>query len=297
MALLKPIEISLHEDEPLFREAVLYTARKTGLNAALVEKDYFCSVLLADLCSGCKLPPVFRGGTCLSKIHADFYRLSEDLDFTISLAAAASRSDRSRMIIPVKEWISALGKESSVFKMEQKLTGFNNSKQYVAQVAYPTLVGSGLGRIKIEVGLREEILVPPVKGSVRTLLENPFTSMPGVEEFEIVVLTREETYAEKLRAALTRREPAIRDFYDIDYAVSRLGVTLENPHLVGLLKRKLQVPDNDEIDVSNARKKELLSQLETQLKPVLRSSDYDMFDFERAFRMIADLARMIAGQA
>jgi predicted nucleotidyltransferase component of viral defense system len=121
--------------------------------------------------------------------------------------------------------------------------------------------------------------------------------MPGVEEFEIVVLTREETYAEKLRAALTRREPAIRDFYDIDYAVFRLGVNLEDPHLVGLLKRKLQVPDNDEIDVSNARKKELLSQLETQLKPVLRSSDYDMFDFERAFRMIADLARMIAGQA
>ena len=201
------------------------------------------------------------------------------------------------MITPVKDWISALEKESPVFKVEQKLTGFNNSKQYVAQIAYPTLVGSGLGRVKIEIGIREEILVPPVKRSVRTLLENPFTGLPGVEEFDIAVLTREETYAEKLRAALTRREPAIRDFYDIDYAVSRLDVNLEEPHLVGLLKKKLQVPDNDEIDVSIARKKELLSQLETQLKPVLRSSDYDVFDFERAFRMISDLARMIADQA
>ncbi len=297
MATSKPVKITFHEDKPLFREAILYTARKTGLNAPLVEKDYFCSVLLANLCNGCKQPPVFRGGTCLSKIHADFYRLSEDLDFTISLPSISSRTDRSRMITPVKDWISALEKESPVFKVEQKLTGFNNSKQYVAQIAYPTLVGSGLGRIKIEIGLREEILVPPVKRSVRTLLENPFTGLPGVEEFDIVVLTREETYAEKLRAALARREPAIRDFYDIDYAVSRLGVNLEDPHLVGLLKRKLQVPDNDEIDVSNAKKKELLSQLETQLKPVLRSSDYDMFDFERTFRMISDLARMIAGQA
>ena len=295
MAPSKPVKITLHEDEPLFREAVLYTARKTGLNAALVEKDYFCSVLLANLCDGCERPPVFRGGTCLSKIHADFYRLSEDLDFTISLSPATSRSDRSRMVAPVKDWIFVLGKESSVFTIKQKLTGFNNSKQYVAQIAYPTVVGSGFGRIKIEVGLREEILVPPVKGSVRTLLENPFTGLPGVEEFEIVVLTREETYAEKLRAALTRREPAIRDFYDVDYAVSRLGIDLRDPHLVGLLKMKLQVPDNDEIDVSNARKKELLSQMETQLKPVLRSSDYDMFDFERVFRMIIDLARMIAG--
>ena len=297
MAISKPVKITLHEDKPLFREAVLYTARKTGLNAVLVEKDYFCSVLLASLYNGCKHPPVFRGGTCLSKIHADFYRLSEDLDFTISLPPISSRTDRSRMITPVKDWISALEKESPVFKVEQKLTGFNNSKQYVAQIAYPTLVGSGFGRIKIEIGIREEILVPPVKGNIRTLLENPFTGLPGVEEFDIVVLTLEETYAEKLRAALTRREPAIRDFYDIDYAVSRLDVNLEEPHLVGLLKKKLQVPDNDEIDVSIARKKELLSQLETQLKPVLRSSDYDMFDFERAFRMISDLARMIAGQA
>jgi len=297
MATSKPVKITFHEDKLLFREVVLYTARKTGLNAALVEKDYFCSVLLASLCNGCKHPPVFRGGTCLSKIHADFYRLSEDLDFTISLPSISSRTDRSRMITPVKDWISALEKESPVFKVEQKLTGFNNSKQYVAQIAYPTLVGSGLGRVKIEIGIREEILVPPVKRSVRTLLENPFTGLPGVEEFDIVVLTREETYAEKLRAALTRREPAIRDFYDIDYAVSRLDVNLEEPHLVGLLKKKLQVPDNDEIDVSIARKKELLSQLETQLKPVLRSSDYDVFDFERAFRMISDLARMIADQA
>ena len=26
---------------------------------------------------------VFKGGTCLSKVHADFYRLSEDLDLII----------------------------------------------------------------------------------------------------------------------------------------------------------------------------------------------------------------------
>ncbi len=252
-------------------------------------------MLLADLSMGCAEPPVFKGGTSLSKIHAGFYRLSEDLDFGISLSPDATRSDRSRVISPVKEWVSSLEKQDSIFKVEQKLVGFNNSKQYVAQIAYPTFVSSGLGRIKIEVGLREEVVIAPVMGKVRTLLENPFTSMSEIREFETTVLTLEETYAEKLRAALTRREPAIRDFYDIDYAISHLGLNLEDQHLVDLVKKKLQIPDNDEVDVTGSRKNELISQLETQLKPVLRSIDYDAFDFEKAFRAISDLARKITG--
>jgi len=200
-------DISFHEDRDLFREAVLYTAGKTGLNASLVEKDYYCSVVLAHLYGKDKEPPVFRGGTSLSKIHADFYRLSEDLDFTLSISPVASRSERSRMISPVKEWVSSLGKELSVFRIEQKLIGYNNSRQYVAQIAYPSVVGNGSGRIKIEVGLREEILILPIRKNVRTLLENPFAKKQAIQEFEVLTLTREETYAEKIRAALTRREP------------------------------------------------------------------------------------------
>jgi hypothetical protein len=38
--------ISVHEDQAFFREAVLFTAGQTGLNATLIEKDYFCTVLL-----------------------------------------------------------------------------------------------------------------------------------------------------------------------------------------------------------------------------------------------------------
>ncbi len=293
MAQYSLTDISFHEDRDLFHEAVLYTAGKTGLNAGLVEKDYYCSVLLAHLYGKEKEPPVFRGGTSLSKIHANFYRLSEDLDFTLSISPAANRSERSRMITPVKDWLSALEKESSAFKVEQKLIGYNNSRQYVAQIAYPSAVGTGSGRIKIEVGLREEILIPPIMGSIKTLLENPFTRKSAVQEFGVLTLTREETYAEKIRAALTRREPAIRDFYDVDYAVSNLGLDLGNPDLMNMVKQKLQVPENAEIDISIGRKKELLSQLETQLKPVLRSTDYEIFDFERVFGMVSDLAYRI----
>jgi predicted nucleotidyltransferase component of viral defense system len=66
-------------------------------------------------------------------------------------------------------------------------------------------------------------------------------------------LSWEEAIAEKLRAALSRREVAIRDFYDIDHAVRRLGLSVRALELVALVKAKLAVPGNDPVDVSAAR--------------------------------------------
>ena len=74
--------LQIHEDQAFFREAVRFTARMRGFSPGLVEKDYFCTLLLAYLTQ--RVPDlVFKGGTCLSKVHTDFFRLSEDLDFTI----------------------------------------------------------------------------------------------------------------------------------------------------------------------------------------------------------------------
>ncbi len=45
---------------------------------------------------------VFKGGTCLSKVHAEFFRLSEDLDFCISVRPDATPSDRRQAASPIK---------------------------------------------------------------------------------------------------------------------------------------------------------------------------------------------------
>src|SRR6266852_6749681 len=95
MSVPDPDTIRLHEDPALFREAVNFTAAETGFVPRLIEKDYFCTVLLQYLApAGGEL--VFKGGTCLAKVHAGFYRLSEDLDFLISTPTDASRGERSR---------------------------------------------------------------------------------------------------------------------------------------------------------------------------------------------------------
>ena len=95
MTVLENNHLRLHEDPELFREAVTFTAAETAFVPRLIEKDYYCTVLLQYLAvAGGGL--VFRGGTCLAKVHAQFYRLSEDLDFVIPTSADATRADRSR---------------------------------------------------------------------------------------------------------------------------------------------------------------------------------------------------------
>ena len=75
--------IRWHQEDPvLFEAAIRLTAGETGFPPRLIEKDYFCSVLLEHLAARCDTL-IFKGGTCLAKVHAGFYRLSEDLDFVI----------------------------------------------------------------------------------------------------------------------------------------------------------------------------------------------------------------------
>jgi hypothetical protein len=61
--------IRWHEEDPaLFHEAIRFTAAETGFIPRLIEKDYFCSVLLEYLAAGSEAL-IFKGGTCLAKVH------------------------------------------------------------------------------------------------------------------------------------------------------------------------------------------------------------------------------------
>ena len=281
-------QISAHEDGDFFREAVLYTASTTGFASELIEKDYFFSVLLSYLDAN-ESPLIFRGGTCLSKIYGEFYRLSEDLDFTISVPFDAPRSLRRKKIEPFKKVVGRISDTLSIFSLSQNLIGRNNSTQYIAQVQYQSTIRPSPATIKIEIGLREEILTTPQKGLVKTLLIDPFSRKPVVPEFSVMCLSLDEAYAEKIRAALTRTELAIRDFYDIDYAVRKMGINLREERLLDLVRKKLAVPGNDPVDLELSRKEMLKAQLKTELKPILREQDLQQFDLDRAFNLVAEI--------
>lgn len=282
--------LQYHEDTEPFREAINFTESNTGFSARLIEKDYYCSLVLRDLAEAFQQGLVFKGGTCLSKVHSDFYRLSEDLDFVISMKTNASISVRRKRIAPLKDLLMNLPERLPCFHVDEPpLSGFHSSKQYVGRLSYSSVVTGRAEFLKVEVGLREPVLDPVEYKPAQTMLTDPLRIRPVLEPISVCVLSFRETYAEKFRAAITRRDPAIRDYYDIDYAVRSDKLDPSDDKLLELLRHKLAVPGNEPVDVSNERFTELRQQLEPQLKPVLRTNDFGRFDLERAFKIVANL--------
>jgi predicted nucleotidyltransferase component of viral defense system len=279
-----------HEDVDLFREALSFTQSETGFSARLIEKDYYCSLLLQDLLAATSPQWVFKGGTCLSKVHSDFYRMSEDLDFAFSVPLGAARPQRSKMIVSMKEHLATLAQRLACFKVVEPLRGYNNSTQYIGSLSYQSTVTAQDEPIKVEFAIREPIFEPVEYLPARTLLINPFRQTEVVAAVSVPVLSCREAYCEKLRAALTRREPAIRDFYDIDHGVRSGRLRTDDPRVTDLVRSKLAVPGNDPIDISEAKHQLLKRQVQGQLRAVLREADYVAFDLERAFGIVLQLA-------
>jgi len=279
-----------HEDVDLFRDALAFTQSETGFSARLIEKDYYCSLLLRDFLSAPIQGLAFKGGTSLSKIHGDFYRLSEDLDFGISISVDAPRRQRSGRVVALKTHLEGLSKRAPCFRVTAPLRGSNNSTQYRGRTSYASLVTGQDEFVKIEISVREPILEAIEQLPARTLLTDPFRQVPAIESIPMAVLSCREAYAEKLRAALTRRGPAVRDFYDVGCAFRTKRIDGSDRQLVGLVRRKLAVPGNEPIDVSESKREVLTRQLDVQLKPVLRENDFAKFDLDHAFEMVKRFA-------
>lgn len=287
----------VHKDSAFFREAIGFTAATTGFSPRLIEKDYFCSLLLARLMSNESSDLVFKGGTCLAKIHAEFYRMSEDLDFLIPVATDCSRSARRQKTSDVKGRFATLPNLEPCFEVERPLTGANESRQYLGSVTYQSQTRSKREQVKIEVALREPLLTPAEQGSARTCLLDPISAAPLEPSIPITCISLIEAYAEKFRAALTRREVAIRDFFDIDFGVRELGILPDDDEMVDLVGQKLAIPGNGPIDISSARLDSLTRQIDSRLKPVLRQADFDAFHPQRAIEFVVQLATRLRSRS
>lgn len=285
--------VRLHEDDPdLLRDAVRFTTVQTGFAARLLEKDYFCSVLLEYFAE--RDPRLtFKGGTCLAKIHGALYRLSEDLDFSLHTPPGTSRGDRSRSVQPLRHAVEDLPGRLPAFRVAAPLAGANSSTQYNMAVEYASLVDGHVESISVEVSVREPIMTAVHRGQAATVLLNPASGHALVDAYPVRCLSYMEAMAEKLRAALTRREVAIRDFFDLDHAIRNNGFDMRQPAVLELARRKLAVPGTGPIDLSLERLAELRGQVEQALRPVLREQDIAAFDLDRPVSALRELVRTL----
>ncbi|HNV87172.1 MAG TPA: nucleotidyl transferase AbiEii/AbiGii toxin family protein [Candidatus Omnitrophota bacterium] len=274
-----------HLDTAAFQAAVERTAHDFDFRPALVEKDYFCSLILEAVA-----PPnvswVFKGGTCLSKIYADFYRLSEDLDFCIPVQETTKRQERRRLIEPAKKIVTALPDKVPGVEIEEPLEGRNESTQYIAAMRYRSVITGDWEKVKVEIALREPLFRPAVAMNARTLARNVFTGTDLIPPFPVRVIDLTEALAEKVRAALSRLEPAIRDFFDIQYAMENLNLQVDTPDFLELLKKKLAIPGTGPVQLTRDRYNALEQQRLMELAAVLRGPDVEKFDLKRVWTFL-----------
>lgn len=285
--------INLHLDKNLFLSAIEYTAAKTNFEPGLIEKDYFCSVLLNWISSQDIGKLTFKGGTLLAKAHAGFYRLSEDLDFTFPVPSSAKHKTRSEAMSSIKLLIKQIPEIFECMHISVDLKGSNESRQYNAEITYESVLGIKKGRILIEIGLREELYEEAIMAKINTLLVNPFTNKPHINSFSFRSLSHNEAYAEKIRAALTTNRLAIRDFFDLDYALKRNILNLKDHNFISLVSKKIHNTESIFFEFNNSTKEYLERKIYTELAPTLRQHEIGDFNLNDVIEKLEELQKKL----
>ncbi len=167
------------------------------------------------------------------------------------------------------------------------------STQYVAAASYVSVLGARRGTIKIEIALREGLLTAPVVAPAYTLLLDALTGADPLPPVQVKCIELGEALAEKARAALTRLRPAIRDFFDLDHAIECGKLNPDDVHFLALLRYKLTAAGTGPIDTSPGKREELARQVNAELHPVLRPSEFGEFDLDRVWATVAQIAEAV----
>ncbi|MDP8266777.1 MAG: nucleotidyl transferase AbiEii/AbiGii toxin family protein, partial [Candidatus Aceula meridiana] len=242
----------LHHNKEEFIKILERAAKKKGFLLPLMEKDYYLTLMLSRV-SELSEDLIFKGGTCLNKIYYAYYRLSEDLDFSMMLPQhEATRGERRKCIQPVKDRIERLAQGCGMKVDRIDNPGRNESKQYVYYLAYQSALRPLEAKIKLEVGLRFNPIMPVAPQPIRHAFAHPFTREPLFDGGTVQCLSLNEIVSEKLRAAAIRKTIAPRDFYDLDF-IFRNDFVLGKKEVMELFKKKLE-EDGGDPDLKKYRK-------------------------------------------
>ncbi|MEI7718972.1 MAG: nucleotidyl transferase AbiEii/AbiGii toxin family protein [archaeon] len=168
------------------------------------EKHYMQTVILNSIYSTITNELIFKGGTCLLFFYG-LNRFSEDLDFTL-----IKEIDTERLVSNIKKDLETLGIPNKISEIEET----NLSISFKIGAEGP-LFNKEIERcfVKIDVSKREEVLKYEI---IETR-----TNYKEILGFSIPVMAKEEIFAEKIRAIMTRNQA--RDLYDLDFLI-KLGV-------------------------------------------------------------------------
>jgi len=213
---------------------------KTNIIATeLIEKDFYLNILLSKLNFEEYL---FKGGTCLAKAYLDYFRFSEDLDFTfINQKLWEAKSTKSIKKV-CKEKIDAFGEQLEKvgfdFKFDKSDRNFveigNNNKLVTFKVYYDSILTGKPSFIKIQINFLEKIIFAPQTKELNPLIKfSQFTKEDQIyfKEFldfykiiKMKVYDIKEIVTEKFRSILTRKTIKSRDAIDLLFIYQKFKI-------------------------------------------------------------------------
>ena len=193
----------LHNDKELFREVIYSAAVELGLPIAVIEKDYYVTMLLKELAENAP-ECVFKGGTSLSKCYHAIDRFSEDID--IAFSNKLTQGERKKLKnITIAGISETLGLPITDWEKARSRRDYN-----CYTFAYEPLEGyvpeSLIQGVKMEISLGA-ISFPTVKLSVDSLVyqyllkdNRNIIKEYNLYPFEMQVQSLERTLADKVFA-------------------------------------------------------------------------------------------------
>lgn len=239
----------LHNDKETFEQVILKVSSETGIEASIIEKDYYVTLFLKKIV---ELQPniIFKGGTSLSKCYKVINRFSEDIDLNIDTVSKPTEGQRKKL---KENIVSIIDEFGFTLDNADNVRSRRNYNRYI--IDYPTVFSSNFLKEHLIIETAVYIKAYPCERMQATsiiydyLKQNGYDDLItkyGLEPFELNVQTASRTLIDKLYA--------LGDYYLSD------AVQEHSRHIYDLYKLSDIVTLDDDL-------KQLVSEVFEERKP------------------------------
>ena len=203
----------------------MQTAEAFQIDAGIVEKDYYVTLMLREISQ--TVPDlVFKGGTSLSKCHKAINRFSEDIDLTIEYESKPSESKRKSL---KKSIVTAIEKYEFTLTNPDEIRSRREFNKYI--VNYPSVFTQAGLKNHLQIETMIKIKAYPNQEMEAASLIYDYLAQEGfddliqeyeLEPFTVKVQSAERTFIDKVFA--------LADYYLSD------NVTEHSRHIYDLYK-------------------------------------------------------------
>lgn len=193
----------LHNDKALFEQIILRVSEDSGIEASIIEKDYYVTLFLKRIVEH-QPKIIFKGGTSLSKCYKLINRFSEDIDLNIDTESHPTEGQRKKLKESIVSIIDEFG---FTLSNPENIRSRRDYNRYV--VDYPTFFPTSYLKEHLIVETAVYIKAYPCKRMLASSLlydylerngYSDFVEQYALQPFELNVQTAERTLVDKVFA-------------------------------------------------------------------------------------------------